>query len=310
MNRRFLVMGLMVLASVGCEGVPASQGLNEPLRVQDGQLFYEPIPGLHPDDPEPAEGPRLTAISLTNFVVYHAASDKRLAGRAEDTAVAVGIAMPTLTDHHWVIPAGSSDPQHPGEVTWITAGSFNPDIPPGIHPLHAVAIDENGVAGRQRRAELCVRYPFEDNFSTCDPSNAPPPLVISLHWDVDADVDLEIVTPTGRRITPRRPRVDPDDPNSPQIDRDSLRACEPDGMRRESIVFQERPTGQWQFYARLFEGCGRVAVRYNLEIYEAQGTPPDAQLVKVFERPGLLISEFDARGPDGPGTFIAYQQFD
>jgi hypothetical protein len=308
-STRLLLLPLAVVAAACVDGVTASQGLDEPMRVQNAQLFDGPLPGLAPDDPAPSEGPTVTSVDLQNNIVYYAASDKRLAGHVQDTAVAVGLALPTLSNAHWVLPVGGRDPQFPGELSFVTSGSFHPDVPPGIHPLRVVAITEDGLAGRQRETPLCFRPPFNDNLHSCNPDIAPPAVVITLHWDRDVDLDMEIVTPDGRRVTPRRPRVDPEDPASPFIDRDSLRDCRPDGLRRESIVFQERPTGTWWFYVRFFESCGHDAVRFRLDKYEAEGVPPNADLLRTFERSGHLVSQYDMTGAEGPGLLVAAISF-
>jgi hypothetical protein len=307
-GRRILFIACLFVVG-GCEGVSPSIGNEEPMRVRNAQLFSGPLPGLAPDDPTPSEGPTVTSIDLQNAIVYNAASDKRIAGHVDDTAVAVGLMVPTLSDSHWVLPLGGADPQFPGELSFVTSASFDARIPPGLHPLRVVAITADGEGGRQRDVTLCFRPPFDDNLNSCNPTNPPPATVVSLHWDRDADLDLEIVTPSGRRVTPRRPRVSPEDPSSPFIDRDSLKGCIPDGMRRESIVFNERPSGRWEFYARMFESCGFEGVRFTLEIYERQSTDGVLSLVRTLEIDGRMISRYDAAGDIGEGLFLTDIEF-
>jgi hypothetical protein len=307
---RASVLVLVVGSTMGaCDGAPASLGLDQPVRVADAQFRPGPMPGAPPGSDQPADGPAVTALNLNNFVVYNGAAHKRLAGRAQRSAVAVGVTMPGFSDDYWVLPTRGVDVNDPDEVTYLSTLSFHPDLEPGLHPLRLVAIDAEGRAGRQRDWEICLLPPYPDNRNACDAANEPPEVVVTLSWDRDADVDLEIVTPSGRRVTPQKPRVDPDDDESPRIDRDSLARCRPDGLRRESIAFQERPSGTWRFYVRLYDACENAGVRWDLSILEAEGSEGDRALAPLRERTGRLVAPFDAVGAEGPGLFVTELTF-
>jgi hypothetical protein len=188
--------------------------------------------------------------------------------------------------------------------------SFARSIEPGLHSLRVVGIDANGHAGRQYDQQLCFLPTYPDNLHACDPTQAPPDVVITLDWDRDADVDLELVTPDGRRIDPKHPLVNAPvmgmaDPASPRLDRDSLRECVADGWREESLAFDTRPTGDWQVFVRLFEGCGQASVRWRLRVLEAQGEMPDRSLVVTFEEGGELLTPYDEDQGAGPGLLVA-----
>jgi hypothetical protein len=295
---------LLVSSSVACDAASASLGLDEPIRITDAQFHEGPMPGAAPGSTEPVDGPAVTALNLNNFVVYNGAASKRFSGRAQRRAVAVGVAMPGFSDGWWVLPTRGVDVNDPDEVTFLSTLGFHPQLEPGLHPLRLVALDAEGRAGRQRDWEICLLPPYPDNRNACDSANDPPEVVVTLSWDRDADVDLEIVTPSGRRVTPGKPRVDPDDEDSPRIDRDSLGRCEPDGARRESIAFQERPSGTWRFYVRLYDACENAGTRWELLVLEAEGRSGDRRLVPMRERVGRLIHPHDTVGSEGPGLFV------
>lgn len=302
-------VGLTLFAHAGCDSVEVSPGYARPIQAQGAQFFDSPLPGSPPDTTGEVAGPTVTAIELDNTVIYPGATNERASGRVQDDAVAIAIALPTIAPVHWVFPAEGPTPEFPGELTWGTRLSFDRHIAPGLHPLRAVGIDAAGHAGRQYEVELCFPPPYPDNLNACDPTQAPPDMVITLEWDRDADVDLELVDPDGRRIDPKHsvavaPMGGMVDRDAARLDRDSLRDCAPDGWRRESIAFSTLPTGHWGVFARLFDGCGESSVRYRLTVLLAQGEGTDRHLAPVRQQAGMFVSQYDADLGAGPGTLL------
>ena len=300
---------MITLALAGCSSVTAGPGYDAPIRVQGAQYYAGLLPGTPPDDTSGAGSPRVTAIEVDNPLIYSGASMERVQGRVQDSAVAIAIALPTIAPVYWVFPASSATPEFPGELTWLARVEFDRTIAPGFHPLRAVGIDAQGRAGRQFELALCFLPTYPDNLNACDPTAVPPDVVVTLDWDRDSDVDLELVTPMGRRIDAKHPlaiapMMGVVDRNSARIDRDSLRACVPDGWRQESIAFATRPTGHWQIFARLFDGCAEQSVRFRLRVLEAQGDMPNRHLVVTHEQGGEFISLYDADGGAGSGLLV------
>ena len=127
---------------------------------------------------------------------------------------------------------------------------LRPDLAPGHHRLLAAAFDESGSSGTQGSVDLCIARVVPDNRNACDPTIAPPAFVASLEWDSEVDLDLEVLTPTGKVVDPRHPttaeenedgEVDPEQPGVGIIDIDSNRDCVSDGKRRENLIFQDTP---------------------------------------------------------------------
>jgi hypothetical protein len=319
-------LGAAIVAACDEPGQPLLVGANEPIRVRGAQLISGALPGSPPVDlgdaaaPEagapdagPPQGLVVTDIESADPVVLPGASAKKITGRVTDTGVAVAMRIADLGTGYWVLPVSIPDPQFPGEITFEANVDFNQFIPPGSHMLRVVGIDANGVAGTQRDFKLCIASRVPDNLNACDPTNAPPDAVISLQWDADVDLDLQVTTPDGRVVEPKHPLVVPidagrPDPNAALIDRDSLAACVPDGRRQEDLIFPKRPTGTWTIAANLFDNCKQPGVRFEVVVYEAQGDGQARHLVETFRRAGHL-ADIDANGGARPGLFVVDYPF-
>jgi hypothetical protein len=315
---------VVAVCAFACDGVSRQGVLTEPLQVSGGQFFPGPLPGsapvdggappASPDGGAPPNAPlTVTNVTLTNQAIIPGAV-KGISGRATDDAKAMAIRFADMGSGYWVVPMSDPDPQFPGELTFTFTATFNPNDAPGLHPLLFVALDGNGGAGVQLPVRTCVTSRVPDNLHECAPMLAVPEAVFSLRWDADSDIDLHVIGPDGRDIGPKNPLVDPieagakPDPKASQIDRDSLAACIPDGLRQEDLIFQTRPTGAWDIYADLYDPCKAPTVRFTLTVYEASGDGQSRQLQQTFTRSGLLRA-VDANGGASPGTFVVEYPF-
>jgi hypothetical protein len=309
-----------------CDGETQSVQFGEPIRVRGAQFVKGDLPGTPPPattatgdtdaSVDPNGPPAVTAIQALSTVVYPGEGGKALSGRATSKASSVAIRFADMGTGYWVLPIGAPDPLFPGELTWSAPSDFDPNDPPGKHPLLAVAIDANGVAGVQSEQTLCLASAVPDNLESCDPTRNPPEAVITLKWNADVDLDLHVISPSGRDINPKAPLVYPVDAgvqpskNDPVIDHDSLAACVPDGRRQENLVFQGRPTGTWQIYVNEYNACGKPAVTFTVSVYEPEGTLGQGRhLVQTFTRSGRLL-DVNADGDSSPGLFVAEYPFD
>jgi hypothetical protein len=331
---RRLACAALGLAAVGvagaaCDGQKNSYVFTEPLRVANAQFFAGDLPGSPPIDPDagapaPGGGPTVTAITAQNTVVYSGEGGKALGGRATDNATAVALRFADIGTGYWLLPLGNPDPLFPGELSWSAVTDFNPNVPPGKHPLRVVALDGNGVAGAQSEQVLCVasRIPnvpgatTADDVTACYPSQNPAEAVFTLHWDADVDLDLHVITPDGNDVSAKHPLASPVDAGAqpplsdPRVDRDSLARCVPDGWRQEDLVFPNRPASGsvYEIHANLFDACGKPSVDFVLTVYEPEGTlGQDRHLVQTYQQAGRLTS-FDADG-NAVGLFIADYPF-
>lgn len=322
-NAWLLLLALAVGWGLGCaDAEPEQLGNAEPFRVRDAQFVRAPLPGQPALDPIQAAGaeriePSVTALETANSVVLQGQAGKPITGRVSLDARAIALALDGVGDGYWVLPVADPDPVT-GELTWRAVSEFGPQIPAGRRPLRVVAIDAHGRAGRQLELGLCIGSRVPDNLNACDPSIAPPGAVIALSWDADADLDLQVLTPEGRLVDAKQPSsVDPRDgqqlPSSAgAIDRDSLAACVPDGVRGEALVWNaERPSGQYGIYVSLFDACKQAAVRFSVDVYVAEPRPDDEghlQLVRVFRRGGELLEPTASAGRSR-GLFVTEFEF-
>ena len=301
-------------------------GANEPLRVRSAQLIAGDLPGTPPVDagadeagpPDAAPRPKprglvVTDIESLNRVVEPGQAAKKFSGRASDDAKAIAVRIADLGSGYWVLPIGPSDPQFPGELGFDINADFSAWIPAGTHQLRFAALDGTGKAGPQRDLELCVASKVPDNLHACDPRSPSPEAVFALSWDSDVDLDLAVVAPDGRVVDPKHPTTVPIEGGRPGpdvgvIDRDSLAACVPDGIREENLVWQQRPTGSWQIYANLFDGCRKQGTRFTVVVYEAQGDGEARALVETYRASGRM-TDLDANGGSGLGLFVVEYPF-
>ncbi|HET9934526.1 MAG TPA: hypothetical protein VFQ35_27670 [Polyangiaceae bacterium] len=316
----FAVLG----ALVGCsQGQNSVIGPSEPFRMRGNsvQFIRGNLPGTVPtpgETPEASDLPSIAAVDLNSLIVTQGGS-KSISGRASANATSIGIAMEGVGAGYWVVPTRSQDPIT-GELTWGVASAnqsglvadFDLGIESGVRPLHLVAFDETGRAGIQFIQKLCVRSAVPDNLNSCEPSVTPPEAVFSLSWDVNADLDLQVLTPDGLLVTPKRgSTIDPDaDAGSAPgplgtIDHDSNANCVSDGVRRESLVFQtESPSPGYLFFANLHDACKQPVVRFNMQVWSATTDEDGGKRLELkFQRGGELLDSQVNPG-SGRGLFV------
>jgi hypothetical protein len=324
---------LAALALAGCAGDGNPQiGTGEPFRVQypdpnrnqqlaAAQFVRGPLPGearhdagthAHAPDAGPGVPPRITQIDTAGFY-RQGQGGAKVTGRASETASAVGISLDGVGTGYWVVPIGEPDGTVQGEFDWTAVCDFADGIPAGNHSIRVVAIDGLGTAGETFPQPVCIASRVPDNFHSCRPKRAVPEAVISLEWDANVDLDLQVVAPDGRLIDPKHPYSE--DPNDAGVlprdvgkfDRDSNPACALDGIRMENLVWKDvKPHGTYQIYANLFDACKQPAVRFTVSVY-TKGSNPDGgegSLVNHFSQSGELM-DFQANGDSARGLFIS-----
>jgi hypothetical protein len=295
------LLACCVLFAACDDGVPLTLGLDEPIRVHNAQF----IPGQLPSNTAPK--PTITSVMLTNNEVGYAEANKAFSGRATDDGTAVALRITDLGSGYWILPLGPIDVQFPGELTWQVAADFAGAAgaqSPGHHTLRYVAVDATGDAGPPNDIDICLDPQIPDNGALCNANRTPPYAVLTLTWDVDADVDLIVVGP-DRTTDPKHPTtIPPDagvfDPTSGKLDRDSLNGCVKDGLRQEDLIWQSPPTDKvFDVYANLFSACGQRGVSYQMTYYVFNGTTP----VATQSAQGVFTS-YDANGGATNGTYL------
>jgi hypothetical protein len=301
---------------LGC-GEPVKAGLDEPLRVRDlGQFFEGELPGSPPlTSAQTAAGevaalPTVTAVDGASGVLRHGDPERRLRGRLSPDAASVAVRFPALGSGYWVVPARTPDPAFQGELNFEMSVELSRALPPGIHELLFAAVDMDGHSGTQRSVGLCVLPPFPDNLNACDPKREPPNTIVSLEWDVEADLDLQVLTPDGVLVDAKNPSTDaePARPSSDRgtLDHDAGAGCASDGLRRENLIFERLPgAGEYLVYANLFSPCRERAVRFTVSILNAEfGERADTfRVAETYRRSGVLLAA-QANGGSRLGLFV------
>jgi len=325
MNRWLSSCAFCALLLLACSSESLTAGQSEPVQVRYGngrnaQFLSGDLPGSVPlTDKEVLAGvkPQLPSTSLEGLpgVIRPADTGFGASGTTSNEAVAIGMRFLDLGTGYWVFPVTSQDPTKPGTFSWNATLDFGADIPPGIHPLAAVAIDANGHGGSQITTDrLCVASEIPDNLSACSAANKPPFTVLSLVWDTPVDLDLRVITPEGKVVDPKHPstaepikgQVDPTAEGTGVFDTDVGRNCVVSGHRRENLVWQDAPLpGTYYVYVSLYQACGQAAVRFDLSV-NRPGPKGEGGIVKMentYSQAGELLA-LDADAGTKLGLFV------
>jgi hypothetical protein len=316
-------LATLTLVLSACSGGQNSpQGPTQAFRIRNAQFVPGSLPGVEPPDGGTAVGdagadapPSITSIESYGRVAFQGQANKKLAGRASLNAFAVALAMPDASEGYWVLPVGAPDPSF-NELTWSAVADVGVQIEPGNHEVRVAAIDESGRAGTQLSSPLCVTGRVPDGLHACDPSLPVPQAVISLHWDVNADLDLRVVTPDGTVVDSKHRTTTPEDDagavsaGTGSIDRDSNAGCVIDAIRYENLVWDSvMPEGRYGIYVNLFDACKQPAARFVVEVYSAVSDAEGRQkLERYFQRGGELL-DLNANAGTSPGLFVTEFDF-
>ncbi|HEY6725253.1 MAG TPA: hypothetical protein VI197_14560 [Polyangiaceae bacterium] len=307
---------LALVCSLGCSGESLTQGLEEPIQIQGAQFRRGTLPGSLPAD-EP-EAPRPTSLASQGRTVEQGSSGISIVGRTTPDAESIAVLLHGGGGSgYWVLPVGTPEPQFNDEPTFGFSVAFGRELA-GMQRLRVAAIDARGESGTQSELEICVAPRVPDNLNACVPTIAPPELVVSLSWDRAADLDLVVVAPSGKQVSPKDPStVNLDEAGDPVpgetvgvFDLDSNAGCRGDGRRLENLVFQERPEpGRYLIYANLFDACGEDSVRFSSVLYEKTRADADDTYTvnRSLETYGVL-TRAQANAGTKLGTFVTQFQ--
>jgi hypothetical protein len=306
---------------LGCSGEATTAGLDQPIMALDAQFFEGKLPGLPPlttDDVNAGvkpKSPSVTSVSVANSLVPIGEPSRSISGRASLDALAVGMRFADAGSGYWLVPTTSADVVNSGELEWRMRAAFGQGIEPGLHKLLFAAVDARGRSGTQAAINLCLIPEVPDNANACDPSVSPPALVISLGWDAPVDLDLRVVTPTGKVVDSKHPssadedadgNLDLDAPGIGFIDHDGVSHCNPSGGRRENLVFQTTPpAGTYLIYANLYDACGERGVHFDVSLHvAAPGKEPDTFSVEQTYRQAGELQAIHENGGAKLGMFV------
>jgi hypothetical protein len=305
-------LGWIALALAGCTGAPT--GIGEPIVVHGATFVAGPLPGSPPPDGGTPASPDVTAIQSSNNAFFAGQAGAAYTGDVTDDATAIAVCFPDLGTGYWVMAPGPPDGTDPGNLTWSMTFDIGASTPPGLHNLRFAAIDAAGASGSQVDQPVCVDTPYPDNYNACQPSRAPPAVVLSLAWDEPVDLDLVLVAPGGTVLSNKHPSTGPLGdagvlPGDGALDRDSDADCVADGRNREDVVWKQAPVaGTYLAYANLASACGKQAVRFTLTLYVAEPADGGQALVPVLTQAGEMLA-LQANGGTALGLYVAAFSF-
>ncbi|HTQ06853.1 MAG TPA: hypothetical protein VMI54_23510 [Polyangiaceae bacterium] len=332
---RSVVAVTLVAFAAGCGGGQVSNlGASEQFRVRGAQFFPGPLPGSEPtSDPYVVGAPPQVRISTANYVMQRGYGGNKLGGTVTGNAWSAGIELQGVGTGWWMLGAGDIDSTtNPPGFTLSGVADFAPDLAVGPTFLVGVALTRDGKAGPQYEQAICIGSDGPDGSAPCG-GITPPVAAITLTWDTEADMDLQVLTPDGTLVSPKHPNVHPPpktgspDPNLPHINRDSNAGCVIDGWRSESLIWPsvpsdqgqtEYPSGDYLIYANLFDPCGQQAVHFHVIVTTAAapsddgagGAGGDDTLVErtMLDKSGEVIA-IQANPTSNVGLYVSDYEF-
>jgi hypothetical protein len=306
-----LLLTVAAAAEPSCSSAQVtSSGLyGEPIEIANGQFVPGafPSPGMGSDGG--ATGPTITSDPVVGpqpNPIYNGEAGVSVAGgTASPDASSIGVRFKTMGTGYWIVPTAGIDTQANDDRDFGMKASFSPSVPAGKQTIEFVAFNAAGQAGPPVDVTACFApsvpdytnkaKPFDGH--TCNAIEPLPPLVFSMKWDQNFDVDLTVELPDGEIINPKTPFEIPGDGGEDAgpaqtdafFDRDSLRNCAPDGYRQEDLVFPTPPpSGRYLIYANPFSSCGLPSTEFTLSIWKEEGVCPTCAQVNVFQQSGQL----------------------
>jgi hypothetical protein len=319
--------GALGLLAAACGGEPITKEFQEPIRAQGADFVDGALPGSRPlTGAEQGSGvlptpPYVIEVNLSTPSIVVGSAALQIPGSTTTDASGVGFRFADIGSGYWVRPVTTLSAS--GGFNFSIDASISSAAPVGLHTLLFAAIAPDGRSGTQKDVVLCLEPPIPDKLSgvdptipgnACDPQREPPAVVVSLAWDAAVDLDLKVVTPTGKLVDPKHPntadpvdgKVDLDQPGIGIIDRDSNGDCRIDDKNRENLVFETTPPpGRYAIYADLYEACGKSSVRFDVSV--VAGVPGAEEgtfkQVTTFEQGGVLNAA-QADGGSKLGLFV------
>ena len=288
------VLSALCAATLGLSACGDSQaapsGVTEPLRVANAQFIAGDFPTSHDS------GPVISQFSIPNSEFVAGTTGKVMKGLAGVGSQSVAFQLQGLGSGYWVLPVGSPDPTEQGALSWAATCDFSHDLKPGLQPLMIAASGPDGAFGPLSTETL--------NIKSLVPAGH---VVASLTWGSNADLDIHLLSPSGKELDPKHPNTKASDEDTGKpvahsglLDRDSMAACVPDGLRTENVVWADNPeVGTYAVRVDMFSACSQPAATFVFSLL-VDGT-------EVLRKTGRLL-DIDADG-GGPGSGLFVTEF-
>ncbi|MBM4282586.1 MAG: hypothetical protein FJ137_18145 [Deltaproteobacteria bacterium] len=262
----------------------------------DGATF---VPGALPDEDR---GPAVLTATAAHAVVAPGTAGEPLSATLAAGAFAAAVGA-RGDEGWWIVPAGPPDPLVPDLPTLDVQLAFAAAAPEGPLELVVLAADARGAHGDAVVVPFVVQRP----------APVAGPLVVTLGWDNDADLDLHVLLPDGVEVWSGNvnsyERPGPGEPADPPtasrdgavLDVDSNANCVADGRRLENVVWPIEPAaGRYVVRVASSSLCGEASAQWWVSV--RRGDEPIAAVR------GRALST-DTRGPHGAGAGVLAVEF-
>jgi hypothetical protein len=270
--RAVSVVASLVAAGCAASASPES-GVTALLRVSNAQF----VEGALPPDTASTGTAVISGVAINNTNVYPGEENFPLAGTVTGATALVG-----LEDDvgYWIVPATLIDQTTAGGYDFSAQLTFSPLMPVGSQTLILRGVTADGTIGPAQLYKL--------EAATTVPTG---PLVITLQWDTEADLDLHVVMPNvADPTTPIEiwskhpvglpvpvlggPPIYPDQiANAPYLDFDSNANCVIDGRRQENVIFPVAPPpGDYTVLVDTPSLCGQADAQWTVSATLMDGT--------------------------------------
>jgi hypothetical protein len=246
---------------LACDGADSDPGLSASLRVEGAQ--YEPG-----SLPPAGSGPEILALRVPHQQVLPGLRRELISGSMPPSAQAVLIGLEGDRGHY-IVTAGAPAIDEPGLPTFRAELSFATAAGPLTLALSAV--DAEGHVGPRESVVLAAQERARSPF-----------LSIELRWDRELDLDLHVVTPDGRELSPRNintyaappPGGPAANPNAYRdgglLDLDSNGNCTIDGRREERASWSGTPApGVYTVRVATASLCRESVAHWTLQVWLA-----------------------------------------
>jgi hypothetical protein len=271
-----VAVGALASLAAGC-GASASpeSGITAFLRATNAQF----VEGALTPDTSAGGSASISGVTINNTNVYPGEQNFPLSGTVTGATALVGLENDV---GYWIVPATVLDQTTAAGYSFTTQLTFSPLLPVGSHRLILRGVAADGTVGPAQLYKLDAATPASSGF----------PLVVTLAWDTEADLDLHVVMPnvddptTPIEIWAKHPvglpvpvlggpPIYPQQiANAPYLDFDSNSNCAIDGRRQESVLFPVAPPpGDYTVRVDTPSLCGQPDAQWSVG-----ATLTDAQL--------------------------------
>jgi hypothetical protein len=275
--------------------IEVTNGLAAKLRVAGGQYREDDFPAdttlttpVVPPTPVSDGGvlppPRISSLESLNNSVKRGTVGKNIRVVVSENARTVAIGLEG-DPGYWLVPVAARSIEFAPDLELSATLDFDRTILLGPARLWFAASDADGHYGAPRSLDLTI---LDDVPSA--------PLLVSLTWTANVDLDLVVLQPDGKVVTNKAVRSAADGPSAARIDLDSNAGCVIDGHRSENALFTQTPIGEYRVFVRQASACGVPTTGWTVRVLR-EGVEVD----RISGASYAYETDLPNGGPSGPG---------